>query len=260
MYVLFITYYYSLLFIHRMTRVSMKKIKKSSTSCYMFECKKYFYLRNDAIRKKLTQFLHRNCKEDSALDITTCKKIKKLKDMTHGCYNISEIKFGKRGAIFFSEDCIDFYNETVKAKPKRNHEKDNYPLLSLPQIPQIPQNKSIVGVTKRLVKECWDIEELQEIKQICDDKIFRITHLLGEDVRIPHNNILHQQNTLALTKKQCKNMKDSAGQCCFRAKSVSDKKETMVEDRSVVTKKREKQKNRIKPTFVSNLNYNKSSS
>ena len=227
-----------------MTRVCIKKINKSSTASYMFECEKYFYLRDDAIRKKLTQFLNRNCKEDSALDISTCKIIKKLKDMTHGCNNISEIKFGKRGAIFFSEHCIDFYNENVTAKPKRNYEM-NQILNQIPQIPQIPRNEPILDV-KRIVNECWDIEELQEIKQICDDKIFRITHLARENVRTPHD---HQQNTLALTNNQCNNMNNSAGQSYFRAKSVSDKK-----DRSVVFKQTKRQKKRIKPIFVSKIN------
>ena len=230
-----------------MTRVCIKKINKSSTASYIFECKKYFYLRDDAIRKKLTQFLNRNCKEDSALDISTCKIIKKLKDMTHGHNNISEIKFGKRGAIFFSEHCIDFYNENVTAKSERNCEMNQ-----IPQIPQIPRNEPILDV-KRIVNECWDIEELQEIKQICDDKIFRITHLVGknkrENKRTFHDNIHHQQNTVALTKNQCNNMKDSAGQSYFRVKSVSDKK-----DRSVVTKQTKRQKKRIKPIFVSKIN------
>ena len=161
-----------------MGRVCTLEIKKPSISFQLKECNKkssYYYISENNERKKLVQYIKRM--GDALSDES--KIVVKREDLVESSY-ISEIKFGSKGAILFSEQIINFYNEGVQKREieqERNirdsNDGDELPIEDCPQCDEIDH-------FKKYISRSFDVEQLVEITNCCSDRIKRIKQLTEE--------------------------------------------------------------------------------
>lgn len=171
-------------FLVNMGRVCRLEIKKPSISFQLKECNKkssYYYISDNNERKKLVQYIKRM--GDVLSDQS--KIVVKREDLVESSY-ISDINFGSKGAILFSEQIINFYNEGVQER-KIEHEReiehesnigdsndgDDLPIEDRPQCNEIDH-------FKKYISRSFDVEQLVEITNCCSDRIKRIKQLTEE--------------------------------------------------------------------------------
>lgn len=210
-----------------MGRVCRVKIEKPKIAFRLKGCKKrtsYYYISNYNERKKLTQFIIR-------LDdiVTDQSKVTVTKNDIVESKNLEDITFGKRGAILFSDEILNYYNEAVEEREiERNvaesndgdesNDDDDLHINDLPQYDEIDHIKKYISRT-------FNVEQIVEITNCCSDRINRIKHLTEKTC------INDMMNPPYVKSNQ------------YTAERNASEKETGV-----------KQKKRIQPTLVSKLN------
>lgn len=165
-------------FLVNMGRVCRLEIKKPSISFQLKECNKkssYYYISQYNERKKLDQYIKRMGEVLS----DQSKIVVKREDLVKSSY-ISEINFGSKGAILFSEQIINFYNEGVQKREieqERNirdsNDGDELPIEDRPQCDEMDH-------FKKYISRSFDVEQLVEITNCCSDRIKRIKQLTEE--------------------------------------------------------------------------------
>jgi hypothetical protein len=156
------------------------------------------------------------------------KIVVKREDLVESSY-ISEIKFGSKGAILFSEQIINFYNEGVQ-KREIEHERnigdsndgDDLPIEDRPQCDEIDH-------FKKYISRSFDVEQLVEITNCCSDRIKRIKQLTEESC---NNETMRSLSVIPSVKSNQ-----------YAADRNASEKDTGV-----------KKKRRIQPILVSKLN------
>ena len=94
-----------------MVGVCRREINIPITSFKIKGCNRtYYYLSDYNERKKLNQYIKR-CGD---ILNTTDKKVVNKRDLVKSAH-LSEIQFGTRGAIMFSEEIINYYNADVRS-------------------------------------------------------------------------------------------------------------------------------------------------
>lgn len=212
-----------------MGRLCRLEIKKPSISFQLKECNKktsYYYISQYNERKKIDQYIKRM--GDVLSDKS--KIVVKREYLVESSY-ISEINFGSRGAILFSEQIINFYNEGVQKREieqERNirdsNDGDDLPIEDRPQCDEIDN-------FKKYISRSFDVEQLVEITNCCSDRIKRIKHLTEESC----NNEMSSLSVIPSVK--------SNQYAADAADRNASEKDTGV-----------KKKRRIQPILVSRLN------
>ena len=174
-----------------MVGVCLRKIKKPSRSFKLKGCNtSYYYLSDDNERKKLNQYIKR-CGE--IINITD-KRVVKKKDLVESSH-LSKIKFGKRGAMIFSEQIINYYNADVKIHTQQETtsslEKAKDDVITIN-----PSNdkRNTIHHIKRYIARSFDIEEIFQINNWCKERIERIRQL----TETPCNNGILRINPPAI--------------------------------------------------------------
>lgn len=159
-----------------MVRVCRLQIEKPSISFRVKECKDnaYYYLSNYNERKKLNQYIMR-CDDI----LKKSKIVVKKKDMIQSSH-LSEITFGTKGAILFSEQIIDYYNADVREPDMKttSEENDECNDFLINEQTQLSQCQSLpIDHIKKYITRSFDVEELVQIENFCIERINKIKQL-----------------------------------------------------------------------------------
>lgn len=210
-----------------MGRVCRLEIKKPSISFQLKKCNKktsYYYISQYNERKKLDQYIKRMGEVLS----DQSKIVVKREDLVKSSY-LSEINFGSKGAILFSEQIINFYNEGVQKREidqERNirdsNDGDELPIDDRPQCDEIDH-------FQKYISRSFDVEQLVEITNCCSDRIKRIKQLTEESC---NNETMSPISVIPSVKSNQ-----------YAADRNASEKDTWV-----------KKKRRIQPILVSKLN------
>ncbi len=172
-----------------MVGVCRREINKPSTSFKLKGCNRtYYYLSDYNERKKLNQYIKR-CGE---ILNNTDKQVVKKRDLVQSTHS-SEIQFGKRGAIMFSEEIINYFNADVRSHKdqKSSVEEETHDVIHPPD-----ENRNPLKDIERYIAGSFDIEDLYEIENWCRKRIERIRQLADctdEKMIIYPSSIQHQQ-------------------------------------------------------------------
>lgn len=177
-----------------MVGVCRREINTPSTSFKLKGCNRtYFYLSDYNERKKLNQYIKR-CGD---ILNTTAKQVVNKRDLVKSV-NLSEIQFGTRGAIMFSEEIINYYNADVRSHIEQKEssvEEETHGVIHPPPPPP-DDNRNPLKNIERYVAGSFDIEELYEIENWCRKRIERIRQLTDcthEKITINPPSIQQQQ-------------------------------------------------------------------
>ena len=172
-----------------MVGVCRREINKPSTSFKLKGCNRtYYYLSDYNERKKLNQYIKR-CGE---ILNNTDKQVVKKRDLVQSAH-LSEIQFGKRGAIMFSEEIINYYNADVRSHTDQEssvEEEETHDVIHPPD-----KNRNPLKDIERYIAGSFDVEELYRIEDWCRKRIERmrqITDCTDEKMIIYPSSMQHQ--------------------------------------------------------------------
>ena len=172
----------------------------------------FFYLSNFNERKKLNQYFNRYKNTDAVLN-DSWKRVLKRKDMLefNSSFDLTDINFGKRGAIFFSEEVIDYYNAGVDVCTKNGSDYEGeYEDHGYQPIEMDP-----VDSLKRFISSSFDVDVLTEMKIKCEQRIKYIESLttnsshteVCQDKQNRHHNQSNINVLIPKTKEKKKRIK-----------------------------------------------------
>jgi len=154
-----------------MVGVGRQEINKPSRSFKLKNCnrKVYYYLSDYNERKKLNQYIKR-CGE--ILNITD-KQVVKKRDLVQSS-DLSEIQFGKRGAMMFSEEIINYYNADVRSHKEQESsaEAETHEVIH-----PSDDNRNPLKDIERYIARSFDVEELYRIEDWCRKRIERMRQI-----------------------------------------------------------------------------------